>query len=58
MEEQCRICEKFFTVEDIKNGTPVPTFRNQHYRLILIDEIVHQFRSIPKKKMKFIGEAI
>jgi hypothetical protein len=56
MEEQCRICERFFTVEQIKSGTPVPTFRSQHYRLVLIDEIVHKFQPV-LRKTKFIGEA-
>jgi hypothetical protein len=55
-QEQCRFCERFFSVEQIRQGTPVPTFRGQHYRLVLIDEVVHKFQPVLKKN-KFIGEA-
>jgi hypothetical protein len=49
MEEQCRFCERWFTVEQIKQGTPVPTFRHQHYRLVMMGDVVHKFQPVSKK---------
>ena len=46
MEQQCRICERYFSTEEIKSGESVPTFRGQHYRLVMIDGIVHKFQSV------------
>lgn len=54
MEQQCRICERYFTDEQIKSGEPIPTFRGQHYRLVMIDGIAHKFQStrIGKRKVQ------
>jgi hypothetical protein len=49
-QEQCRFCERFFTVEQIRQGTPVPTFRAQHYRLVMIEEIVHKFNPVSGRR--------
>ena len=46
----CRFCEKEFTQQEVENGTPLPTTRHQHYRLVSIDEVVHKFD--PRKKSK------
>jgi hypothetical protein len=51
-------CEQYFDEEIIKQALPLPTMRHQHYRLVSIDGIVHEFdpRKKIKRKLKFIQE--
>lgn len=49
-ELQCRFCEQWFSPEQIRQGVPMPTMRNQHYRLIEMDGAIHTFIPVGRKK--------